>query len=47
MDKTQLIDAIAKDPGLSRTDSARAVESLVNTVQKTLKNDPRPGRLRS
>ncbi len=37
MNKTQLIDAIAQDSGLSRADSARAVGSLVNTVQKTLK----------
>ncbi|MGB9184281.1 MAG: HU family DNA-binding protein [Solirubrobacteraceae bacterium] len=37
MNKTQLIDAIAKDSGLTRADSARAVESLVNTVTKTLK----------
>jgi len=37
MNKTELIDAIAKDSGLSRADSARAIESLVNTVQKTLK----------
>jgi DNA-binding protein HU-beta len=37
MNKTQLIDAIAKDSGLSRADSGRAVESLVNTVTKTLK----------
>jgi DNA-binding protein HU-beta len=37
MNKTQLIDAIAKDSGLSRADSARAVDSLVNTVTKTLK----------
>jgi DNA-binding protein HU-beta len=37
MNKTQLIDTIAKDSGLSRADSARAVESLVNTVTKTLK----------
>ncbi len=37
MNKTELIDAIAKDSGLSRADSARAIDSLVNTVQKTLK----------
>jgi DNA-binding protein HU-beta len=37
MNKTELIDAIAKDSGLSRADSARAVDSLVNTVQQTLK----------
>ncbi len=37
MNKTELIEAIAKDSGLSRADSARAIDSLVNTVQKTLK----------
>ncbi len=37
MNKTELIDAIAKDSGLSRADSARSLESLINTVQKTLK----------
>lgn len=37
MNKTELIDAIAKDSGLSRADSARAIDSLVNTVQKTLR----------
>jgi len=37
VNKTELIDAIAKDSGLSRADSARAIDSLVNTVQKTLK----------
>jgi len=37
VNKTELIEAIAKDSGLSRVDSARAIDSLVNTVQKTLK----------
>ncbi len=37
MNKTQLIEAVAQDSGLSRADSARAVDSLVSTVQKTLK----------
>ncbi len=37
MNKTRLIEAIARDSRLSRADSARAVDSLVNTVQKTLK----------
>ena len=37
MKKTELMDAIAKDSGLTRADSARAIDSLVNTVQKTLK----------
>jgi DNA-binding protein HU-beta len=37
MNKTQLIEAVASDSGLSKTDSARAIESLVDTVTKTLK----------
>jgi DNA-binding protein HU-beta len=38
MNKSQLIEAIASDSGLSKTDSARAVESLLHMVTKTLKN---------
>jgi DNA-binding protein HU-beta len=37
MNKSQLIEAVASDSGLSKTDSARAIESLVDTVTKTLK----------
>jgi DNA-binding protein HU-beta len=37
MNKTQLIEAVASDSGLSKTDSARAIESLVDTVTKALK----------
>jgi len=37
VNKTELVDAIAKDSGLSRADSARAIDSLINTIQKTLK----------
>jgi DNA-binding protein HU-beta len=37
MNKSQLIDAVASDSGLTKTDSARAVESLLHTVTKTLK----------
>jgi DNA-binding protein HU-beta len=37
MNKSQLVQAIATDSGLSRTDSARAIDSLVATVTKTLK----------
>ncbi len=37
MNKSQLIDAIAKDTGLAKADSARAIDSLVSTVAKTLK----------
>jgi DNA-binding protein HU-beta len=37
MNKSQLIEAVASDSGLSKTDSARAIESLVDTVTKQLK----------
>jgi DNA-binding protein HU-beta len=37
MNKTQLIEAIAADSGLSKADSTRAIESLLDTVTKTLK----------
>ena len=37
MNKTQLIEAVASDSGLSKADSARAIESLVDTVTKALK----------
>jgi DNA-binding protein HU-beta len=37
MNKTELIDAIAKDSGLSKADSSRALESILTTVTKTLK----------
>jgi len=37
MHKTELVEAIAKDAGLSRTDAGRAVESFISTVQKTLR----------
>jgi DNA-binding protein HU-beta len=37
MNKTELIDAVAKDSGLTRADSARAIDSLVGTIQKSLK----------
>lgn len=37
MNKTQLIEAIAADSGLSKADSQRAIESFVATVGKTLK----------
>jgi DNA-binding protein HU-beta len=37
MNKSQLIDAISSDSGLTKADSARAVDSLVATVEKTLK----------
>jgi len=37
MNKSQLIEAVAGDSGLSKADSARAIESLIDTVAKTLK----------
>lgn len=37
MNKSQLIDAIAADSGLSKVDSARALDSLVDTVARMLK----------
>ena len=37
MNKSQLIDAVASDSGLTKADSSRAIESLIGTVTKTLK----------
>jgi DNA-binding protein HU-beta len=37
MNKSQLVEAVASDSGLSKADSARAIESLLDTVTKTLK----------
>ncbi len=37
MNKSQLIDAVASDSGLSKADSARAIESLLDTVTRSLK----------
>jgi DNA-binding protein HU-beta len=37
MNKTELVDAVAKDSGLSNADARKALESLINTVEKTLK----------
>jgi DNA-binding protein HU-beta len=37
MNKAELIDAIAKDSGLTKADSGRALDALVTTVTKTLK----------
>ena len=34
MNKTELVDAIAKDSGLTRADSSRALESLLATVTR-------------
>lgn len=37
MNKSQLIEAVASDSGLTKADSARAVDSLIGVVTKTLK----------
>ena len=37
MNKSQLVEAIAGDSGLSKADAGRAVESFLTTVGKTLK----------
>ncbi len=37
MNKSELIEAIAKDAGLTKADTSRAVESLLDTVTKSLK----------
>ena len=37
MNKSELVEAMAKDSGLSKADTGRALESFLATVQKTLK----------
>ena len=37
MNKTQLVEAVAKEARLSKTDAASAVDALIDTVQKSLK----------
>jgi DNA-binding protein HU-beta len=37
MNKSELVDAVASDSGLTRADASRAVESFVTIVNKTLK----------
>jgi DNA-binding protein HU-beta len=37
MNKSELVEAIHKDVGLSKADAARAIDSFLNTVTKTLK----------
>jgi DNA-binding protein HU-beta len=37
MNKSQLVEAIAADAGLTQADARRAVESFVTTVEKSLK----------
>lgn len=37
MNKSELIEAVAADSGLSKADAGRAIDSLLGTVSKTLK----------
>ncbi len=37
MNKSQLIDAIAKDADMTKADTSRVLESLLDTVTKSLK----------
>jgi DNA-binding protein HU-beta len=37
MNKSQLIAAVSSDSGLSKVDSTRAIDSLLDTVTRTLK----------
>ena len=37
MNKTELIDAIAQEAGLSKADAKKALEAFLATVEKTLK----------
>jgi len=37
MNKSQLIDAVSDDTGFTKVDAGVAVESVINTITKTLK----------
>ncbi len=37
MNKTELVDTIARDAGLTKVDAQRALDSFTNAVQKQLK----------
>lgn len=39
MNKSQLIDAIAKEAGLTKADARKALEAFINIVGKTLAKD--------
>ena len=40
MNKAELIASIAKDTGLSKVDSSKALESILNSVYKAVKKAP-------
>jgi DNA-binding protein HU-beta len=37
MNKTEFVEAIAKESGLTNADARKAVEAVISTVEKTLK----------
>ena len=37
MNKTELVEAIAKESGLTNADARKSVEAFISTVEKTLK----------
>jgi DNA-binding protein HU-beta len=37
MNKTEFVEAIAKESGLSNADARKAIEAVITTVEKTLK----------
>ena len=37
MNKTEFVEAIAKESGLTNADSRKAIEAVITTVEKTLK----------
>ena len=37
MNKSELVDAVAADSGLTKADAGRAIESVIGAVTKTLK----------
>lgn len=39
MNKTELIEAIAKESDLTKTDAKKALEAFMNVTEKTLKKD--------
>ena len=37
MNKTELVDALAKEAGVAKSDASKVLEALINTVHKSLK----------
>jgi len=37
MNKTELVDALSKEAGVAKSDAAKVLDALINTVHKSLK----------